>query len=94
MYLEKKINNHIIFYSEYKYNDKQENIKNFILSHEFNNFIQSLEWNFNIIIGWDGTMLEAIKRYHKNWNKFIPINFWTTWFLLQDKSVQLYLQMK
>ncbi len=89
MYLEKKINNHIIFYSEYKYNDKQENIKNFILSHEFNNFIQSLEWNFNIIIGWDGTMLEAIKRYHKNWNKFIPINFWTTWFLLQDKSVIL-----
>jgi NAD kinase len=87
MYLEKIINNHIIFYSEYKYNDKQDIIEKYLNSWEFINFLKKLEWKYNIILGWDGTMLEAIKRYHKNWNKFIPINFWSTWFLLQDKFI-------
>jgi NAD kinase len=87
MYSEKIINNHIIFYSEYKYNNKQYIIEEFSNSLEFKNFIEKLEWKYNIVLGWDGTMLEAIKRYHNNWNKFIPINFWSMWFLLQDKSI-------
>lgn len=87
MYSEKIINNHIVFYSEYKYNERQDDVDLFIQSSDFINFIGKLNWSYNIILGWDGTMLQAIKKYHKNWNKFIWINFWNKGFLLQNKSL-------
>jgi NAD kinase len=50
-------------------------------------FIKNLQETYNIIIWWDGTMLHAINKYYKNWNKFIWINFWNKWCLLQDKNI-------
>lgn len=89
MHSEKIINNQIIFYSEYKYNDKQYNIEMLLDSQEFKIFLWKLIDKYNIIIWWDGTMLQAINKYHTNWRKFIWINFWNKWFLLQNKKIIL-----
>lgn len=89
MYWEKKINNHIVIYSEYKYDNKQYNIDMLLSSDEFQEFISSLQQDYNIVIGWDGTMLYALKKYYKNQKKFLWINFWNKWFLLQDKKIIL-----
>lgn len=89
MHSEKIIDNQIIFYSDYKYNDKQYNIQMLLDSQEFKIFLWSLSDKYNIIVWWDGTMLEAIKQYYTNWRKFIWINFWNKWFLLQNKKIIL-----
>jgi hypothetical protein len=50
MYAEKIINNQVVFYSEYKYNSKQNNIDEFINSSDFMSFIKNLQETYNIII--------------------------------------------
>jgi hypothetical protein len=50
MHSEKIINNQIIFYSEYKYNDKQYNIEMLLDSQEFKIFLSNLRNEYNIII--------------------------------------------
>ena len=50
MYSEKIINNQIIFYSEYKYNSKQDDIEVFINSRDFLDFLNNLKQTYNIII--------------------------------------------
>jgi NAD kinase len=89
MYWEKNIKNHTIIYSEYKYDSKQYNIEMLLNSWEFNDFLETLKESYNIVIWWDGTMLYALKNYYKNNKKFIWINFWNKWFLLQDKKIIL-----
>lgn len=89
MYAEKTISNQTIIYSEYKYESKQHNIEMLLQSEEFHDFLSDLDEEYNIVIWWDGTMLYALKTYNKNQKKFIWINFWNKWFLLQDKKIIL-----
>mgnify|MGYP001942604331 CR=1 FL=1 len=89
MYAEKNIKNQTIIYSEYKYESKQHNIEMLLDSQEFSDFLSHLNQSYNIVIWWDGTMLHALKNYNKNGKKYIWINFWNKWFLLQDKKIIL-----
>lgn len=89
MHTEKKIQNHTIIYNEFKYENKQYNIEMLLNSQEFNNFLSNLDEKYNIVIWWDWTMLYALKNYNKNGKKYIWLNFWNKWFLLQDKKIIL-----
>jgi len=39
-----------------------------------------------MVLGWDWTILRAIRKHYKKQQAFLPINFWTKWFLLNDKD--------
>ncbi len=89
MHAEKNIQNHTIIYNEYKYESKQHNIEMLLESKEFHDFLSKLDEKYNIVIWWDGTMLYALKNYNKNGKKYIWLNFWNKWFLLQNKKILL-----
>lgn len=86
---EKIIDGHIIVYSEYKYKNKQYNIEMFLKSDDFKIFLTTLDNKYIIVIGWDGTMLSAIRNNYSKNIPFLWINFGNKWFLLQDKSIIL-----
>ncbi len=84
---EKKIQDHLVLYSDYNFSYEQYNIELFVHSEYFLDFIQQLQQPTIIVIGWDGTMLHAIQKYYTKKLPFLWLNFWNKWFLLQDKQV-------
>jgi len=56
---------------------------------ESNKIKKVLEWindDVIMVLGWDWTMLKAIWEHYKENKSFLPINFGTVWFLLNDKD--------
>lgn len=76
---------HIICFNSYKFDNSHE-IKNFLESENLKNICKNLEEKTVIVIGWDWTMLKAIKQNYKLWLPFLWINYWNKWFLLNDKD--------
>lgn len=80
-----KINEKIVYYNSFKY-DESWHLKEYIYSDYFKDFCDNLEKESIIVLGWDWTMLKAVKDSYKKWLPFIWINFWNKWFLLNDKD--------
>jgi len=64
----------------------KEEVQDFLKSKKIKNILESINENVIIVLGWDWTMLRAIGEYYKERKVFLPINFGTVWFLLNDKE--------
>lgn len=84
--LQKELLWHIICYDDYHLEEKHE-----LLAFLECDYLQEILKNFDqkviIVLGWDGTMLRAIKENHKKWFPFLGINFGHKWFLLNAQEV-------
>ncbi len=77
--------NHIIHYEDYSYKHNPE-LRDFLESPELEFLRDSIAEQSVIALGWDGTMLSAIREHHEKDILFLWINFWTKGFLLNDRS--------
>lgn len=82
-------NKSIICYNKSKYNDSEE-IENYLNSEKFKNLREKVEQNYSdqiiFVLGWDWTMLKAIRENFKEKKIFLWINFWNKWFLLNKRE--------
>ncbi len=65
---------------------KDKELHDFLKWEKLEKFIENLWEKIVLVLWWDGTMLTAI---HENYKKNIPflwINFWSIWFLLNNKN--------
>ncbi len=74
---------HIICYEEFKYLENKA-LKNFIDSKKYLEILKNLNTETILVLGWDWTMLTAIREFHSSEKPFLWLNFWTKWFLLND----------
>lgn len=79
------MNSHILHYDPYKYENSEE-LRDFIAWDELKKLVEWIEKDVVIVLGWDGSMLTAIQKYHPEGKKFLGINFWTKWFLMNSKK--------
>jgi NAD+ kinase len=77
-----------IYYEQFKY-DTSEELRNYSESPDIQALKTRLSDDVVIVLGGDGTMLRAIQKYHGEGKKFLWLNFWTKWFLLNPKIVDL-----
>lgn len=77
-------NNSIVYFEKYKYENNYL-LKDFIDNWLYEKLIDSIDIDFVLVLWWDWTMLWALKNLMANWLPFLWINFWTKWFLLNDK---------
>jgi len=83
--ISKELNWHIVFYSKYTLDNTVE-LKEYLESDLFKNICNNLPEKTIITLGWDWTMLRAIKNHYNSWYPFLWINFWNKWFLLNSKE--------
>lgn len=76
---------HIVFYDIFSLNQKQDWIS-FIKNKRYIQILDNLKEDVILVLGWDGTMLRAIKEFYKEDKAFLWINFWCKWFLLNSKE--------
>ena len=75
----------IICYDDYKIQENSP-LKEFLESDFLRDIINGFEEKIIIVLGWDGTMLRAVKENYDKNMPFLWINFWHKWFLLNDKN--------
>lgn len=75
----------IICYDNYKIEENKE-LKDFLESSYLKEIINSFEEKIIVVLGWDWTMLRAIKENYDKKMPFLWINFWHKWFLLNGRD--------
>lgn len=80
-----KINWSYICYKEFKIKENKD-LKEFLKKKNIENFVNSFEENFVFVLWGDWTMFEAIKEHYNENLPFFWINFWSKWFLLNQKE--------
>jgi len=80
-----QIDNHIVVYDSYNIENKPE-LQDFLNSKKLRNILNKFNEDIIVVLGWDWTMLKAIRESYKQEKPFLPINFGTKWFLLNDKN--------
>ncbi len=80
-----KYNWHIICYDSYNLNTKPK-LKDFLKQKNIKRFLENIKQKVILVLGWDWTMLRAIRENYKKDLDFLGINFWSKWFLLNDKE--------
>lgn len=80
-----KLHNQTVCYDSYNFESKNE-LKNFLESKKIKTILENMKQEVIMVLGWDGTILRAIRKHYKQKKAFLPINFWTKWFLLNDKD--------
>lgn len=81
-----KIGCSIVCYKEYKIAENPE-LKIFLEEKNLKSFVKSFDDNMIFVLGWDWTMIEAIKKHYKKNMPFFWINFWTKGFFLNPKDL-------
>lgn len=76
----------IICYDDYNI-DENQNLNNFLNSDLLKEIMSSFKEKIIIVLGWDGTMLRAIKENYEKNLPFLWINFGHKWFLLNSKDL-------
>ncbi|EKE30348.1 MAG: Inorganic polyphosphate/ATP-NAD kinase [uncultured bacterium (gcode 4)] len=76
--------NATILVDEFSFKSKPE-IAQFIDSSEIQKIINAIHEPFYMVLGWDGTMLRAIQQTFKDNLPYLWINFWSKWFLLNER---------
>lgn len=79
-----------VLYDEIIYN-KKELLREFLDEKNASGvkqLVDSIKDKFEciVVLGWDGTMLRCIQEYSHLGLPFLWINFWTKWFLLNDRQ--------
>jgi len=77
--------NHKIIYDSYKIEEKPE-LQEFLESKKLVKILENMKEDVIMVLGWDGTMLKAIRKYYKQEKAFLPINYGSRWFLLNNKN--------
>lgn len=80
------IENILVYYNDYEL-DKNTELKEILISEKLSSFLKKLNKDTIVILWWDWTFLEVIKTNYKENKSFLWINFWTKWFLLNEKSI-------
>jgi NAD+ kinase len=80
-----KYNWHIICYDSYNLKSKSE-LQEFLKEENLKKFLEDIKEKIVLVLGWDWTMLRAIRENYKKKLDFLGINFWSKWFLLNDKK--------
>ena len=80
-----EFNKSIICYDDYNI-DKNQNLNDFLNSDLLKELINNFKEKIIVVLGWDGTMLRAIKENYDKNMPFLWINFWHKWFLLNSKD--------
>ena len=80
-----KIDNHMVIYDSYNIENKPE-LTEFLESEKLVKILENLKQDVIMVLGWDGTILKAIRKHYKQEKAFLPINFGSKWFLLNDKE--------
>lgn len=80
-----EFNKSIICYDDYNI-DKNQNLNDFLNSDLLKELINNFKEKIIVVLGWDGTMLRAIKENFDKNMPFLWINFWHKWFLLNSKD--------
>lgn len=81
-----EIDGNFVCYDDYHLEEKKE-LVSFLEWDYLKQIIDSFEDKIIVVLGWDGTMLRAIKEHYKKNLPFLGINFWHKWFLLNSKDV-------
>ncbi len=81
----KKIWKNYICYDSYNY-ENNKNLRSFVENLEYEVIFSKIEENIVLVLGWDGSLLRAVKKFYKRDLIFLWLNFWTTWFLLNDRK--------
>lgn len=74
---------HIICYEEFKYLENKS-LKSFVEEKKYLNILKNLKTETILVLGWDWTLLSAIREFQVLERPFLWLNFWTKWFLLND----------
>ena len=80
-----KLHNQTVCFDSYNFESKTE-LKSFLESKKIKTILENMKQEVIMVLGWDGTILRAIRKHYKQEKAFLPINFWTKWFLLNDKN--------
>lgn len=80
-----KFDRHLVIYDDYNI-DKKPELTEFLESKKILNILNNLKQDVIMVLGWDWTILKAIRKHYKEQKAFLPINFGTKWFLLNDKE--------
>lgn len=80
-----KLHNQTVCFDSYNFESKTE-LKSFLESEKIKMILENMKQDVIMVLGWDGTILRAIRKHYKKEKAFLPINFWTKWFLLNDKD--------
>lgn len=83
---EYKIDWHTCLMSEYKLEENPE-IYSTLTSDLFLNFLQTLPKEVLVVLGWDGSLLEAIQKYYPKYTHFCGINHGNKGFLMHPSEV-------
>ncbi len=67
-------------------NEFDSYVEDFLNSWNLEEIFKSIWKNIVLVLGWDGTMLRAIKEHYEKNLSFLGINFWDKWFLLNPKE--------
>ncbi len=81
----KNIWNHTVFYDTYHFKNKPE-LREFLRDNNLERLLSHIKEKVFVVCGGDGTALSAIWENYESWIPILPINFWTIWFLLNDKD--------
>lgn len=80
-----EFNKNIICFDDYKI-EENHSLRDFLESDFLKETIDSFKEKIIVVLGWDGTMLRAIKENYEKNMPFLWINFWHKWFLLNSRD--------
>lgn len=80
-----ELNWSLVCYDDFWLQNNQR-LKDFLNSQELKSIIDSFAYDIVIVLGWDWTMLRAIRENYEKDLPFLWINFWHKWFLLNSKE--------
>ena len=75
-----------VLYSELKRKESRE-LEDILTSDELKEFLEILDNDILVVLGGDGTLLEAVQENYLRKRAFLGINFWNKGFLLNDMSI-------
>jgi len=78
-------NNHIICYDDYNIEEKPE-LQALLQEWVIEKLLATVQKEVVVVLGWDGTMLRAIRENYMRNKPFLGVNFWHKWFLLNDRK--------
>lgn len=76
-----------ILVDKFRYENGDKNILTFLQDTDsIEQIFAQIKDDVYMVLGWDGTILRAINETQKDNIPYIPINFWSKWFLLNSQS--------
>lgn len=75
----------IVCFDEFNLENKSD-LKEFLESDKLKQILLEIQEKVILVLGWDWTMLRSIIENYKKQLPFLWLNFWSKWFLLNDRN--------